>query len=156
MLSVSPLQSLNSSHQQAYRYRTDDSTKDNCQYHHEIDCPTTAFLSGGSVQRGKGPFAFCNSCDEKSISPLAIIAVPIIEAGYSEHDDAIKAVASGAVGTTELSGCKETPCRNLSMDCVGLRSDSEVRASGASGMAFGPVSSAVLPDSELKAFSHLN
>ena len=48
------------------------------------------------------------------ISPLAIIAVPRIAAGYKERDFAIEAVACGGVGVRELSSCSGTFCECLS------------------------------------------
>lgn len=79
----------------------------------------------------------------------------MIEAGYSERDFVVETIDSGAVGITELSGCEETLCGHLSMDCLGLRSPSVVRARGTSGIAFDPVSAAVLPASDLYPFRRL-
>ena len=52
-----PLELLDSSHQQAYRYRTGDSTEDNGPYDHKIDFGATVFSSYRVVLRGKDPCA---------------------------------------------------------------------------------------------------
>ena len=62
----------------------------------------------------------------------------MIEAGYSERDFVVEVVASGAVGITGLSGCTETLCGSLWIDCLALRSPSVVRVKEALRIAFDP------------------
>lgn len=89
------------------------------------------------------------------ISPLAIIAVPTIEAGYSEHDFVIEAVACGVVEFVELGSCGEPFCTGRSLDCLNTRSPSMVRARFTSGIAFDHGSSAVFLASDLQSFVDL-
>ena len=87
------------------------------------------------------------------ISPLAIIAVPTIEAGYRERDHVIEAVTCGVVVITELRGCAETLCKGLSLDRLGPLS--VVGAMQTSGTAFDPGSSAVFLASDFEPFADL-
>lgn len=89
------------------------------------------------------------------ISPLAIIAVPTIEAGYRERDFVVEVFTCGGVGITELTSCAEALCEGLSLDCLGALSPPVVRAMQTSGIAFDPGSSAVFRASDLKPFTDL-
>ena len=50
------------------------------------------------------------------ISPLAIIAVPTIEAGYKERNLVMEAVTCGVSLITQLRGFAKALCEGLSLD----------------------------------------
>lgn len=89
------------------------------------------------------------------ISPLAIIAVPTIEAGYKERDLVIEAVTCGGSLITQLRGCAEVLCEGLSLDCRGRFSPHVVRVMQTSGIAFDPEFSAVFIASDLELVADL-
>ncbi len=89
------------------------------------------------------------------ISPLAIIAVPTIEAGYRERDLVLEAAACGVVVVRELRGCAETLCKGSSLDRLGPLSLYVVRAMQTSGIAFDPGSSVLFLACDFEPFADL-
>ncbi len=89
------------------------------------------------------------------ISPLAIIAVPTMEAGYRERDFIVAAVACEAVETTELTVYSAALCEALSLDCLVSCSPSVARAMPTAGMVFDSGLIAVFPAPNLKHLADL-